>query len=114
MIARIQRKQTAYLGGLFMFVALSAQATEQAAEPISAWYYHETLTTPADSRAVLKPYQRPEFRQQSLANQVALKQWSWLKQHKLHRHLSSAHPAYLAPKNQQSQALPFWPALKPK
>lgn len=114
MMARIQIKQAAYLASLFMLGAGSIQANEPAAEPSSAWYYHETLTTPADSRAILKPYQHPEFRQRSLGNQAAFKQWPWLKQYKLQQDKAQARQAYLVPQSRQGTALPFWPSLKPK
>lgn len=110
----MQSKQTAYLASLFMLGVGSIQANEPTVDSNLAWYYHETLTTPADSRAILKPYQHPEFRQHSLGSSAALKQWSWLKQYKLKQRKVQTRPTYLAPLNQQKIALPFWPALTPK
>lgn len=120
MIASMQSRQAAYLASLFMLSICTGvakaqdQAKDQSAEPNLVWYYHETLTTPADSRAILKPYRHPEFRQQHLGNQAALKQWAWLKQHKFHRHEVQTHQAYRIPQSQQKTALPFWPVLMPK
>lgn len=109
MIAKSVNKQTTYLVGLFMLFFFSAEAIATN----NAWFYHEKLVTPADSRALFKPYQHPEFQLRSSTNQTALKQWSWLKQHKMH-HAMRRNYQLKALTNQQGNALPFWPALKPK
>jgi hypothetical protein len=98
------RKQAVGLGSLLLIASFLTNA----AEASNDWYYHEKLTTPADSRALLKSYSYPHMRQPNLAKQPALKQWSWLKNR------STNQQAYLAPKSQQGRALPFWPDLKPK
>lgn len=108
MIARAESKQTTYLASLFVLLSWSAQANQS-----TVWYYNEKLTTPTDSRAVLKPYQHSQFRPQNLAKPATSKQWAW-QQHNLPHDQARTDQSYLAPKSQQSKALPFWPDLKPK
>ncbi|HPY39099.1 MAG TPA: hypothetical protein PLM98_01170 [Thiolinea sp.] len=110
MIANTLKKQAALVTGLFLSLAAHAYA----ANSTEAWFYNGKLTTPADSRAVLKPYQYSNSQVQVLAKNPAFKQWPWVKQQQLHKSLRSTQAPYLAPKNHQVKALPFWPELKAK
>lgn len=109
-MARTLSTQAAYAASLCMLFSLLTQSNQA----LAAWYYHETLTIPADSRAILRTYQHPEFCLKNLAKQPALKQWVWLKKQPMQNTLPLTHEPYLAPKTQQGRALPFWPDLKAK
>lgn len=110
MMTRTYNWQAAYLGSLFLFAVFCSQvhaATEE-------WYYNQKLTSPADSRASLKPYHHPELQGYNFAKHTALKKRTWFKQRSLNQAIQRSETDYLAPKIQQSRALPFWPDLKPK
>ncbi len=102
-------KPLAYLSTLLILGCSVAQATES-----KAWYYNGKLSSPADSRAVLKNHQNPALYRQTLVDQPIFKHWIWLKQHPKQTSLIKIQRSYLAPKSQQGRALPFWPDLQPK
>lgn len=108
MIAKILNKQATYLVSLFMLFASPSQATST-----SAWFYNDKLVTPADSRAVLKPYQHLPTSWQ-LNQKSRLKQWLWFRHQKVRRDKQPIPDATTIPQSQPTRALPFWPDLKPK
>lgn len=110
MMTRTYSQQTAYLGSLFVFTIFCSQAQAATEE----WYYNQRLTSPADSRAILKPYHHPDLQRYNFAKHSVLKQWPWLKQRSLNQSTQQSQTIYFAPKTHQSRALPFWPDLKPK
>lgn len=107
MMTKTYSQQTAYLGGLFLLFACYSPAnaaTEQ-------WYYNQKLASPADSRAILKPYYQPEWQQQNFVKYKRLKQWLWLKERNWNQVRQPVPTPYSAPKANQGRALPFWPDL---
>lgn len=107
MMTRCYNKQVAYLVSLLLVILFYSQAQATTAQ----WYYNQKLTSPADSRAILKPYHHPRLKQQRFAKHLVLKQRS-LKKSNWPQTPSQTH--YIAPKSKQGRALPFWPDLKPK
>lgn len=107
MMTKTYSQQTAYLGGLFLLFAGYSSANA-ATDP---WYYNQRLASPADSRAILKPYYQPELQQQNFVKYKLLKPWPWLKQRNWNQARQPVPTPYLAPKANQGRALPFWPDL---
>lgn len=107
MMTRAYSKQIAYLGGLFLLFTCYSPANAATDQ----WYYNQRLTSPADSRAILKPYHHPELQQQNFVKYKLLKQWPWLKQRNWSQAKGQVPTPYFVPKTHQERALPFWPDL---
>lgn len=98
---------------IYLSVGLILYASVVQAVAAEAWYYHEKLASPADSRAVLKLDQHLSLDKQTLAEQPIFQLWVW-QQPANQANLVKIQRSYSAPKSKQGRALPFWFDLQPK
>ena len=97
----------------YLIIGLILYASVAQAVAAEAWYYHEKLASPADSRAVLKPEQHSTLDKQILADQPIFQLWVW-QQPVNQTNLVKIQRSYSTSKNRQGRALPFWLDLQPK